>query len=878
MGTVESNITELKVIEGFEYSTHIMDIYDESEYYYMSFLLASKIITEMVNRTKFFITDNDFFSASKNFNETLLLSYPNNIISFCADRGQGKTSAMISMADALKKIHNTMSGGHKEYWRNETVNQSSYDEDNPVIHTHFEVLDPIDPTLMGEKDCIVRNIVSKMFKIASNRFAESGHLKNDSNYNSLKNELLQHFLKCFRCIDYIYKDSFSDESAYDDLSMMAEFGDSTSLKYLINSLVELYLRFMSYENHENNCMLVIQIDDADNNTKRAYDIAEEIRKYFVLPRVIVFLAMHMGTMSRTIEQHFVADYLLLINNGSDETIKNRCHKMMERYIDKLIPANHQIYLPNVKHVINNEYDRINISYTKRNGEMTDFLSSYLLNPNRKEFHFQEQLITLIYQKTGIILVEPNGYLHDFLPNNLRELNHFVSFLNGMENLIIGRGRGFKSRGGIHHIMSLCDRCYNSGMVLYNKMVLNNEIDKHLSNLDRLQEYLLNSWCTLHLKSDQLKVIEKIHNASRELKNLRTIELIKEYAKKTKNEEIIIPEKDTASKTKVPFSGVVLALDTLENFENPQSISNLVTAVRMYYTIYLHMIAYSGIKQWINDSDNIDNSTPFKELVETIGYRLFPEEFYNRNKKIDGFNVDLNQFNREGSIENNLYRVLLHFLYKNEDKKPSYASNVVSEKNTESKVEYMLSANKGAFDYLRPLVSMLGQNNFAAAYFSDRNRSISSYYIPGYLVELLCNVDVQLLISGELFKPVDKSIPNDREYSRISSGDKISGIYSEIDKIVNDNIIVNAHIHTADILKKDKFDYESFNKLKDADGKILILGVNESDLKDETVRITEVVKKPNEDESEKQGSSISTENNPTDIEAANNAIFDTDEEE
>ena len=857
MGTKDDSVKrEVKVREGFEYSTHIVSIYDKTEYYYNSFVLASSIVTEIVNKSDDY---NLKVKACEYSEDSYILSYPNNIISFCADRGQGKTSAMVSMAEALKNVGSDMSREQKAYWKQHQINYSSTDDNNPVVNTHFEVLNPIDPTLMGNKDSVVRNIVSKMFKNATQKWRDSNIINSDAGFQKSKDQLLQHFLHCFRCIDYLHRDSSNEEMSFDDLTLLASFGDSTNLKQLIKRLVELYLDFMTYGCRYQKCMLIIQIDDADNNTKRAYDIAEEIRKYFVVPGVIVFMAMHMGTMSRTIEQHFIEDYAVIIDKKSDNKITEKCHKMMERYLDKLIPSNHQIHLPNIKHVINNEYDRIDIKYLNSKNEQVFVFNDGLLNKNREVFNFQEKLIMLIYQKTGIILVEPDGYLHDFLPNNLRELNHFISLMYGMDDVVTVEDGEIV--GNMSSVMKLVSKCCKDSAGESERFAVMQIANRRVKNLRRLQEYLLKSWCPMHLDSEQQRIIEDIHNASRAAKNLCTLELVKEYSKRCDVKRDADVETATG-KSNVPFSEIIMILKQLEDKDNPQSVMNFVTAIRLYYSIYFHITLFNGLRDWLRGG-NTSGITPFKNIVQLINYRLFPEAFYI-TKGINSLEIDLSQFEQGGGIDNNLYRILLHFVCSQKNEKAVYYSKAV-EKVTDN--SYRASSEYGVFDCLRPIASVLGEDDVPSTFFAyDKERG---QILPAHLLIILCNTDVQDLlyrkyfVYPKIFKNLADEIRKNPQckFPRSQTSDVLSGIYKDIDDTVNKNIVMNEEIHCADIFNVGKFDRDAFNKLKNSRGSLLILGIPESSLiKGDDVR-PEVSEKKEPSDTEAPKTTDETDINP-----------------
>ena len=84
--------------------------------------------------------DNKGLPAKKQIE--LLHEYPNNVIAFCADRGRGKTTAMLSFSNALEML----GGGEKDasaaFWGNLLQNTSAPYE---LLGTQFEVMSSIDP-------------------------------------------------------------------------------------------------------------------------------------------------------------------------------------------------------------------------------------------------------------------------------------------------------------------------------------------------------------------------------------------------------------------------------------------------------------------------------------------------------------------------------------------------------------------------------------------------------------------------------------------------------------------------------------------------------------------------------------------------------------
>lgn len=110
-----------------------------------------------------------------------LYGYPNNIIAFCAGRGQGKTSAMLSFTKALEK-HNTgnLYGAHQERrYKDEAEEEgvSRKGEESETKHrvrlpddVEFIVLHPIDPTILEDNNYVMEVILSELFSLTEERW------------------------------------------------------------------------------------------------------------------------------------------------------------------------------------------------------------------------------------------------------------------------------------------------------------------------------------------------------------------------------------------------------------------------------------------------------------------------------------------------------------------------------------------------------------------------------------------------------------------------------------------------------------------------------------------------------------------------------------
>ena len=176
--------------------------------------------------------------------------------------------------------------------------------------------------------------------------------------------------------------------------------------------------------------LVIQLDDTDLNTQTAYKIVEDVRKYFMIPNVIILMAIDISQLTKAIEQYFINRYQVY-NEYYEKRNLFEHRKVAVKYIDKLIPGNRKIFLPKLTLITGENAEKVKLEYI-------DVSKNNILHFRSKKgdeiYDIQELIMRLIYEKTGLIFVKPKTYIHDIIPRTMRELVNFLSILNKMPNI------------------------------------------------------------------------------------------------------------------------------------------------------------------------------------------------------------------------------------------------------------------------------------------------------------------------------------------------------------------------------------------------------------------------------------------------------------
>lgn len=262
------------------------------------------------------------------------MSDMNNIISFVGDRGTGKTSTMLSFARALEELdipHNEKNRLGYEMTFKEWGNRSQ--------NIKFKVMDVIDPMMIGENESILQIVIAKLFS----DFKES--IKNDEDTCYSENrEILECFSNIFSNLKILYSsDIMKSVDTYDSLEALNSLAVGVNMKNKIKYLVDLLLK--KYKHKDYKSFLVIPIDDLDLSISKVENMIEEIRKYLMIPNIIILLSANMDQLSDSIEQMFIREYKELLS------IKRELHEptklMASRYLEKLFPLNRRIFMPNL---------------------------------------------------------------------------------------------------------------------------------------------------------------------------------------------------------------------------------------------------------------------------------------------------------------------------------------------------------------------------------------------------------------------------------------------------------------------------------------------------------------------------------------------------
>jgi len=376
---------KIVIEQGNEFKIYTRESNLNEDIFSEQYQLAKKIIDNLKNYRE---------NIEQNHQWNDNLEHLNNLIAFCGDRGQGKSSAMIQFTRSLK-------------------------EDKDI-----EVLETIDPTAMETVHDILDIVVSRMFNqfiIDKTRMNQIGdELSNNIFVLDRDNQLsmLALFQKVHKNLAVLKNsDKFiKDEYIYNgSIQNLTDIANSMKLKQDFEKLVKDYLKYKKKK------MLAFSLDDLDLNISAAYKMMEQIRKYIMLPEIIIVMALNISQLSLCVERQF-----LLEMKGLEQSVRwnmyQEAKNMANKYLEKLLPLPRRIILPDIRTISSGGRSAVEIVFQNEKDIIFD----------SNTLGIEKGLMKLLYKRTGVLLVAVEDEVHPMIPSTLRELVGLVSVIGNME--------------------------------------------------------------------------------------------------------------------------------------------------------------------------------------------------------------------------------------------------------------------------------------------------------------------------------------------------------------------------------------------------------------------------------------------------------------
>lgn len=214
--------------------------------------------------------------------------YNNNIIAFTGERGSGKTSTMLSFADSLDEAK-------------------------------YEILDIFEPNNTEENMDILEIFIAKMCLNFKEKMKD---IKENHRRELL--ELFEQLYKNLRVFNEKKEKFYENE----DINNLLNTADAIKMKKKLAETVERYLLILGESSDKK---LIFMIDDFDLNFEKQYSILEKIRKYLIIPNLIILTCFKKELM------------LMEISNGISK--KNQNLEGGQKYFEKIFPVDRIIEMP-----------------------------------------------------------------------------------------------------------------------------------------------------------------------------------------------------------------------------------------------------------------------------------------------------------------------------------------------------------------------------------------------------------------------------------------------------------------------------------------------------------------------------------------------------
>ena len=364
---------------------------------------AAKNVKEIIDTTK-----SDFaYEGHKEYTEPI-----SSLITFDGKRGSGKTSAMLSFCDFLRDF-NRIDVDEKGIC-GDLFNLNSIRKG-----VSFTVLECIDATLVTDSKELMGAILGKMHTAIRERENSNTETfgSQDVGVRKLKTRLGEIYCS-LKSQDIVREDTSPGE-------VLEQLSRSWNQQQAFRDAVQKFNNYMSPKtdsSHEN--YLVIPIDDVDMNLDNGYELLEAIRKYMMVPNVIVLLAAD----DEQLETICVSAYRKGISKKKDSGLS---HRLALEYLEKLIPSGRRIYMPDLYRE-ENLYDK-DVYIKQEDGYEQTVKNTILLN---------------VWKYTGIILNKDYENSHWLQPQSLRKLSNYV---NAMRSLSEQKASGTEESPFYHNI-------------------------------------------------------------------------------------------------------------------------------------------------------------------------------------------------------------------------------------------------------------------------------------------------------------------------------------------------------------------------------------------------------------------------------------------
>ncbi len=355
----------------------------------------------------------DFCETWQKYVEPLAKS---NIVTFIGDRGSGKTTAINEFCGLLRMYHKLREDASYEPVFSER--EENY---------RFYVLRPVDASVLGDEEDLIEVILASMYQ--EFRRAQDG--RKAQSYGEPQVREIQ------KAFDETYKD-YKNLGRHDEQNILGEstlvklrsISNSMKTRGAIGELTEKLLNFLNGEEHGRKACnaeayLVVVIDDLDMNPKSGLKMLEELQKFLQNRRIIILAAIKYEQMVLLSQRHFMD--CLMPKYGSEfvevyQKFEKKANGLSSDYLLKVLPLSNRIYLPGQEQL----YKEARVDYERGTAASSDEIKS--------QWNIKQFVLMRTAEKTGIYYDAKGVKKHFCIPDTVRQLVSYNSFLNALPSM------------------------------------------------------------------------------------------------------------------------------------------------------------------------------------------------------------------------------------------------------------------------------------------------------------------------------------------------------------------------------------------------------------------------------------------------------------
>lgn len=329
-----------------------------------------------------------------------------NIISFCGDRGEGKSSCMrttrkIFKGEDLFTFQGTNLNEQEKLYLSNAHELKKY----PVY-----ALEVIDPSFFDEEHNILDLVVSRLFQEA---FRGEKQTQASKERFKERSELLSRFNRIKDSMSILEKKRREILDNIEDIDRLAE---SMLLRENLRRLFDEFLKYKCKRDGKEYKRLLICIDDLDLNITGGYTMLEQIRKYLSNEYCVILIALKIEQMTKVVQNALYEES----GNNNEVVSVEMCLDMAEKYISKMFPTEHRVIMSKVDDIMN---------YRLQLQEFLDEESQSI----QEWSSIKEAVVSLIFKKTRYLFYNTEHEVNRIIPRNLRSLRHLLATLLKMDD-------------------------------------------------------------------------------------------------------------------------------------------------------------------------------------------------------------------------------------------------------------------------------------------------------------------------------------------------------------------------------------------------------------------------------------------------------------